>query len=95
MSAFNNLYDSVTEKIKFHDIPQTGSDAKTAGFGPDVKDGWGPENVDSLSISTDLEERIRDVVLSSNMYEPSITEDQEVINSAIQDFIRRIKKTNE
>jgi hypothetical protein len=92
MSNFNKLWENIAQNIKLRDPIELGSDAKTAGYGPDERDGYDPENVDSLSVSTDLEDKLRDLIMSSNLYDPSITEDEEVINSALQDFLRRIKK---
>ena len=92
MKNFNALWEKLNENIKFHETPQIGSMSKTSGFSPDINDGYDPENVNNLNVSEELEERIKDLIMSSNLYDPTITEDEEVINSALKDFLRRIKK---
>jgi hypothetical protein len=95
MKNFDKTFSALTEQyknIKFKSTKDFGADNKVSGISADDHDGYDPENVDALSISTSLEDKIRDAVLSANLYDPAITEDEAVINSAINDFIRRIKQ---
>jgi hypothetical protein len=95
MKTFDKLFNNITEQykdIKFKSPRDLGAENSTSGISADTHDGYDPENVDSLSISTDLEDKIRDVVLSANLYDPSITEDETAIADAINDFMRRIKR---
>jgi len=93
MNKFNELFAAVNENIaglKFKTTPDIGSDNETSGHSPG-EEGYDIENVEYSNTSTDLEQRIKDLIMNSDMYEPSITEDDEDINNAIKEFLHKIK----
>lgn len=99
MSKFNELFNAISEditNIKFRSPRQEGSESKTAGL-PPGEEGYDSENVDfnkglpeDEKFSTDLETEIKNLVMNSHNYSPSITEDDEVIDDAIREFLGKI-----
>jgi hypothetical protein len=92
MSKFNELFNAISEdvaNIKFRSPRQEGSESKTAGL-PPGEEGYDTDNVDFNKSSTDLETEIKNLIMNSHIHSPSITEDDEVIDDAIREFLGKI-----
>lgn len=97
MSKFDELLKSVSEDvtgIKFRSPREHGSENETAGH-PPGDEGYDTENVDYSETSSDLETEIKDLIMNSHKYAPSIIEDEEAIQDAIREFLGKIGYTQE
>jgi len=97
MSKFDELLKSVSEDVtglKFKSPREHGSESETAGY-PAGDEGYDVENVDNLETSSDLETEIKNLIMSSHLHSPSITEDEEAIEDAIREFLGKIGYSKE
>jgi len=90
---FNERFQQLVEgfkDIKFKEIPEIGSDKTTSGISGDFSHeagGFDPENVENYSV---VSKKIKDIIYTSDLYDPAIIEDEADIDRAIKQFLSKI-----